>query len=231
MSNLTLRTSLGLVIFLCCVSLSAQRTETRSLSDFCHIKSTASVDVILTQGTACEARIETQNISSDRITTEVINGTLTIGMKRGSSWNSRAKVYLSCRELCSLNISGSGNLESNSGIYTNKLDVFLNGSGDVDCASIAAEQLSVTINGSGNVSLGGTADEVTYNIFGSGDIEARELVAADCQARISGSGDVTLHASRSIKAQISGSGDISYTGNPVEKQTRVSGSGDIRAIR
>ena len=30
-----------------------------------------------------------------------------------------------------------------------------------------------------------------------------------------------------LKARVSGSGDISYSGNPTNKDTKVSGSGDI----
>jgi len=54
-----------------------------------------------------------------------------------------------------------------------------------------------------------------------------ESVVDNVQATVSGSGDVEVYAKNNIRARVNGSGDVYYKGNPAQKDTKVSGSGDI----
>lgn len=87
------------------------------------------------------------------------------------------------------------------------LDIALSGSGDVEGYG-RADRLNVRVDGSGDVDLAGLrVSEAAIEINGSGDVEAAPAQAADVVIR--GSGDVSF-ATRPVRvtSEISGSGRV-----------------------
>lgn len=107
----------------------------------------------------------------------------------------------------------------------------VNGAGDVNITDVRGTRLELRINGAGDMEVSGSIDALDLVVSGAGDVEAGELAAQEVEVRVSGAGDATVRAARSLDATVSGVGDITYLGDPAEKQTRVSGVGDIRAGR
>jgi hypothetical protein len=103
-------------------------------------------------------------------------------------------------------INGSADLEIEN-FAQDKLDVEVNGSGDV-IARGAARRAEITINGSGNADLSGvTGEEARVEIMGSG--EAKIAPSALAEVRIMGSGDVDLVSDTArVESKIYGSGRV-----------------------
>jgi len=209
----------------------AQETETRTLANFERIISTASIDVVITHGISHTARIETENISADKILTESRYGTLTISMQKGNYWNARARVIVSLPHIHAIHLSGTGNVIAESPIKGKKLDVQLTSSGNVTLNLLIVDELTVKLYGTGDMELGGSADEAFIKLSGSGDIQAFGLKTLRCDAEINGSGNIKVLALESIDAFVTGSGDISYKGNPNSERTKSSGQGGIIAVK
>ncbi len=111
------------------------------------------------------------------------------------------------QEIKYLKLSGSGNIASSDTLNLGKIDI--------------------EIDGSGNVTLQGAAHFVTVSLDGSGNIELLELPADSAYVVINGSGNIKVNASKYLKAIINGSGNIYCKGNPVVKETKINGSGYI----
>lgn len=102
-----------------------------------------------------------------------------------------------------------------------------NGSGRSELRGINSVTLRLNLNGSGKIISKGRVDSLYAELNGSGDIKAQKLSARDAIVSLNGSGDIHVCAHSSISASLSGSGDIEVDGNPMKRETRIIGSGDI----
>ena len=82
MNTRTISTFLSLLL----ISLIAigQSTQERRLSNFDKITSLTSFNVVLQKGNSPAVKIEAKNIDPDKITTDVKDGELEIGMEKGT---------------------------------------------------------------------------------------------------------------------------------------------------
>ena len=162
----------------------------------------------------------------DRLTAEVTNGELVLGVKPGTPGILVGKISyeLTLPSLERLEMNGSGDVSSE--ISAAELEVEISGSGDLDIDSIDASSVELDISGSGDVEFSGTADELDVAIDGSGDVRLEDLQSVRAAVDISGSGEVEVAASGSLRVSISGSGSVRYSGSPQLEQD-ISGSGEV----
>src|SRR3972149_2733063 len=201
--------------------------ETRDLPDFSGVKLAIASNVYLTQGSP--QKVELEGIPSDleRITTNIENGYLKIGM---DNWNQRimnnVDVYITVPNIEYLSVSGSGDIMAQTDINTDKIVLNVSGSGKIIIENLTAENIDSHISGSGRINLNGdkTVESYKLKISGSGRLEAEDLEVLSYDVNISGSGNAKVYAVDKIKAQISGSGSVNYNGKP-KLDVHISGSG------
>lgn len=182
-------------------------SDTREVSDFSKIRLTGSGDVIITKGAKREVRVEADDNVIEDVRTDVgDNGTLTLGMKKGSWNNVHLKYIITNPVLEGAEISGSGSITVES---------------DFD-----AKQMHSGISGSGSIRFkSGKTAKHEVRISGSGSVMADAIEADDVAVEISGSGSANVFAKKTLNARISGSGDVYYKGTPeITKSIRGSGS-------
>lgn len=105
--------------------------------------------------------------------------------------------------------------------------ITINGSADVNATGIHGPKINVEVNGSGDVTLSGQAEAVKLEVNGSGDVQARDLKATSVTIEIAGSGDVEVCASKSLSVDIAGSGAVTYYCNPSVVNQDIAGSGEL----
>jgi hypothetical protein len=202
-------------------------TETRDLSGFNKISLDIDADIYYTQDSIYYVEISAQQNVLNVITTEISSGELEIDSKKWIRKHNGIKIIIHSPDLYALDISGSGNIESASGITTTTLELNVSGSGNISLASVHSAELEAKISGSGNITAsGGEATNQKVTISGSGNMEMTGLTANHSDAKISGSGNISVWALDQLRATISGSGDIRYKGNPAVNTT-ISGSGSV----
>lgn len=182
-------------------------SDTRETAEFSKVRLTGSGDVIITKGAKREVRVEADDNVIEDVRTEVgDNGTLTLGMKKGSWNNIHLKFIIVNPVLEGAEISGSGSITVES---------------DFD-----AKQMQSGISGSGSIRFkSGKTAKHDVRISGSGDVKADNIEADDVTVEISGSGSANVFAKKTMNARISGSGDVFYKGTPeITKSIRGSGS-------
>ncbi len=181
-------------------------SETRQVGGFTAVALDlpASVDVVIGDAPAVTLRADDNLLGA--ITTDVVDGELTIGSTTPFSTESEIAVE----------------------VVTPSLDrVEVRGSGSVQATGVSGPSFDVSVRGSGSVKASGSVESLDVTSAGSGTVELFELDAEEADVNVNGSGDVEVTVSRSLRAKVTGSGTVVYDGDPSEVVTDVDGSGSI----
>jgi hypothetical protein len=207
-------------------------TEYRSVSSFSRIRSGMSGNVYVRQDSIYKVEIQAQRNILNVLNTTVSGGELKIDFDYNKHIGNydRIDVYISCPNIESLSLSGSGNIAMTNKCSSSSIDLSISGSGNIRFPEMNTNRLNAKISGSGDIDvLGGWATTLSTQTTGSGDIDVVGLIADYADVRVSGSGDTKVNASEQLDVNISGSGDVYYRGNP-KLHTSISGSGKVRRL-
>ncbi|WP_194776847.1 head GIN domain-containing protein [Pararhodonellum marinum] len=212
------------------ITVLAQRTETRNPGSFTKIHSGGSWDVVVQMGDKDEVRLESTNISLDKVITEVNDNTLKIYLEKGNYRNLGLTIYVTIREVQGIKSAGSGNIKVQSDILTSSLSLGNSGSGKILLKKVFADNLSVGISGSGYIAVaGGTVGEISLSQTGSGDFKGEEISVEKATITKSGSGKTQIGEVESLNVRATGSGNVYYSGSPGNQN--ISSSGSAKVIR
>ncbi|MDC7996198.1 head GIN domain-containing protein [Altibacter sp. HG106] len=203
-------------------------TRTVSTGNYDEIKGVGSIDIHLRKGSEGSISVETDENIQEYVDIEVKGNTLIVKIEKGVNVSSRHGVHVTVpfNDISEISLVGSGDIDTQDPISVEELALKIVGSGDV-ILDINTGKLDADITGSGDIELTGKTVDLEVKVNGSGDFHGYRLMADNVKAKVSGSGDVEVYAKNNIYARVNGSGDVYYKGNPAQKDTKVSGSGDI----
>lgn len=207
-------------------------TQSKPIGDIHGVELHNSFDVILTEGSPSNVKIEAEENLIQYIDLQVENGILNIRTK-DDVWlrtNKPVKIYVTAPAFNRIINTGSGDITSDTRISNDtKLLINGTGSGDIEL-DVDAPEVDVKNTGSGNVKLAGETQKFSGNVTGSGDVRAMNLLAEEADARVTGSGNIDIYSSVKVTASITGSGDIRYKGGAQVVSSSKTGSGDLRKV-
>jgi hypothetical protein len=221
----------------------AMKTETRQVAGFSSIELRGSGEITLQQNPNADGMeslvVEADESVLPRLTSQVKDGRLILNWET-PGWDilgwldwitlpKKARFSITCNQLNSLSMSGSGSLASGE-LHGETLRISISGSGKVNIEGLEYDQLSGSISGSGDFDFKGKARKVDIRISGSGKIRAAGLESEETSIHISGSGYAAVNASKALDVSISGSGEVVYQGTPKISQS-ISGSGKVVAMK
>lgn len=204
--------------------------ENRDVRGFSAVHFAGSGDLSIRQGNEESLSIEADDNILPYIRSDVENGILMIGFRRGVSISTSSPIRytLTVKELDELEVSGSGKTRTGP-LRSQDFRAHLSGSGEIRMDELDAATLRADISGSGNMEIPGKISRQEIHISGSGRYYAADLESQSADVSVSGSGDCTLRVDQSLSAHISGSGSVEYYGNPSVTK-RVSGSGRVHRL-
>jgi hypothetical protein len=204
-------------------------SEVRTVNSFNRIDLKINAEVVVTQGSPQQVRVEAQRNVLDVLETELNGDELQIEFgKVNIRDHDPIKVYITTPNLTEVQLSGSGKIRSGAPLNTPTCVVDVSGSGEVELNFAQATSLRTNLSGSGEMRLSGISQSHNSSTSGSGRISAYNLATQDTYASITGSGRTYVQVSRTLNAEISGSGTVYYRGNPTVS-TRITGSGRVLA--
>lgn len=199
---------------------------TKDVSGFNTVVLSGTGTLIITQGNNESLIVEAEDNIGPNITTSVSNNQLSISQINTPTPTKPVKYYLTVKDLNSIQIDGTGQVESNS-LNTTNLTIKINGAGQSTMTNLKVDLLTIDINGAGKLNLGGTATNQTIKIAGAGNYNAGNLTSKTASISIDGGGNAVIRASDLLNVIINGAGDISYIGNPqITKQ--ITGAGNVK---
>jgi hypothetical protein len=185
-------------------------SSTRSVSGFDKVSVNGAFNVDLTSGASSTKVVVTGSSDVvDRVTTEVKDHTLVVGMRSGTNFFSHSPhVTISMPKLRAFSNSGAG-----------KATISGLGGGD----------FAIENNGVGSITATGRADNLNITLAGAGRVDTTGLDARDATVNNDGVGSVRVRASGNLTATVNGVGEIRYTGNP-HVQSSVNGVGRVSPL-
>lgn len=222
------------ILFLISTSATIFAQKTIDVSDFSGVSLKTSADVYITPGNTFKVTVEGDEETLEDTDIYVRGGMLIIDNKDNNfSWfgnrNRDLEVMITMPKLEEVSVSGSGNLVTKGKFSSERLELNVSGSGDLEIEA-DARQTEASISGSGKIYIKGSTDRLDMSISGSGRIRGEDFKAKTCYAKISGSGSCEIYVEEEIDAKISGSGSIYYDGNPQRVNSHSSGSGKVRKM-
>ncbi len=223
---------LGILIIAGCGKLNAVDgnghviTDTRNVDAFTTVISEGFFDVNVREDTVNEITIEAEQNLIPYIYTGVSGSDLVIKVRNNRRIKNHEPIVITVKttQLNKVKLEGSGNIYCTD-ITADNFDIGLSGSGNIN-VGLTADYLDADLSGSGEIKLSGDVNSSDLDISGSGDISAYEMLQDTCSVDISGSGSMYVHVADLLNVKISGSGKVYYKGSPVVN-TDISGSGEV----
>lgn len=139
--------------------------------------------------------------------------------------NGDSKISGFSGDSLALQLMGSGDL-SFTGRYK-VLSATVQGSGNLELHGGNSDSVTLTMIGSGNISASGNTGSLALDLAGSGDIDAEHLAADQAKVTLQGSGQSTVFVRKEVDLTLRGSGDIHVYGNPRQRASQRSGTGEV----
>ena len=208
-------------------------TKQIKIDDFDRLEVAGSMDVVYKQVKGKPTlEIYTADNIVDLVKTEVVNGTLKIGFKKGYSISyNKLIIRVSSEDINAISLAGSGSIDLANGVKTNKMNISLAGSGDVMGKNIfCQEDLRIALSGSGDVSMQQLAcNQFDVSLAGSGDVLMKDVNVHTAKVSLAGSGCVEMYGKTDKSHfELAGSGEILAAGfEAKEVNISIAGSGDV----
>lgn len=208
-------------------------TKQIRIDDFDRLEVAGSMDVVYKQVKGKPTlEIYTADNIVDLVKTEVVNGTLKIGFKKGYSISyNKLIIRVSSEDINAISLAGSGSIDLANGVKTNKMNISLAGSGDVMGKNIfCQEDLRIALSGSGDVTMQQLAcNQFDVSLAGSGDVLMKDVNVHTAKVSLAGSGCVEMYGKTDKSHfELAGSGEILAAGfEAKEVNVSIAGSGDV----
>jgi hypothetical protein len=181
-------------------------TQQRPVGNFTKVELLGSTDLEVRLGAAPSLAIRADDNILPQLTSRLENGTLILDTRGSFRTHNSPKAFVTVPNIDYLGSRGSGN-SSVSGISNRRLELALQGSGDIKAA--------------------GRTEEVKVSLRGSGNIDARGLSAGSADVSLAGSGNASVVTNGVLNARLMGSGNIYVGGQPSQRNVREAGSGNV----
>ncbi len=181
-------------------------TENREIDSISKIKILAPVDVQISQKKTPSLSVIADDNIVPLVKTEQIDDLFVVSMNGSFSTEHGIKVVIGVSEISQLIVKGSA---------------------DVDVEDALSSELDLQLSGSSDINLTGEVEKLQVKSSGAVSLSAKSLKANHVELTVSGSGDVQVYAGNSIEASVSGMGDVVVYGNPKQRDTSVTGMGEV----
>lgn len=199
--------------------------EERSVENFKGIRVGGAFNVYLKQGDQVQLLVEADENLLPVIRTEVKSGVLVISTEEGIRNATKLNIYISCKTLENLDVSGAAEIIGETPLRMNALEIDASGASDIEL-EIEASRFHIDMSGAAEAEISGKASNMQVDVSGASKLEADELEVAVCNAEASGSSRVKLWVSEKLDVTASGASSVDYTGDPLTN-LKESGAADV----
>ncbi|QOY95039.1 DUF2807 domain-containing protein [Massilia sp. UMI-21] len=184
--------------------------QARALTPFTGVAVRGAVNLTVEAGKSYSMKVHGDPRYIARVTSEVIDGELRLGMKDKSRTNmdSDDRVVVTMPALQTFKGEGAGLLR---------------------LVNMRGERLDVNYRGAGRLAIDGEVRTLRLHAQGVGEVDTRALRTQDADVRFEGIGAVHVYARNRLDADVRGMGNLTYYGNPRVVNKSVSGIGSVTA--
>ncbi|WP_310992072.1 head GIN domain-containing protein [Aequorivita marina] len=205
-------------------------TQERNLTDnFTAIKGSAGLDVYLVQGDKNKLVVEADENIQQYISTEIKNNKLHITTSSNIGWAKAKKVYVTFKELNTIEASSGADVIGNSVIKSQNLSLRSSSGADLE-VEVFSQDLIVKSSSGSEVKVSGKSSSLKADASSGSEIDAEELLVVNCYAEASSGAEVNVNVKNKLDTHVSSGGHIKYYGNPVSVNSNKSYSGSVEKM-
>lgn len=208
-------------------------TEPRAVNNIRAVELDTSGQLTITQGDREALTIEAEDNLMPLLTSELINGTLVLGVQRDHSISATKPIRytLAVKDLAAISVNGSGSLAMSDFATQHPLHIVGSGSGSLEFASIKSGDPTILLSGSGSLNINSLeTGKAALQVNGSGNIELATLQAHSLAARLNGHGSLRVSGqTNNQKVNLMGSGRYEAEGL-TSRAASVSATGSGSAV-
>lgn len=209
------------------LSVFAQETEIRSLSDFSEVSVGEAISVTLIPGNRNEAVVKVRNIDLEDVETDVRGGSLKIELSGNRYRNIDVEITLTYKSIDGIHVSSAADVVTKGPIKSASLDISVSSAAKADL-EIVADKIDVEVSSSGDLELSGKTTSQRVSVSSAGEYHAYELSCDEAYVRASSAGSARINATKKIDAKASSAGSVTYKGEPDKVYVNSSSGGDVR---
>jgi hypothetical protein len=186
--------------------------EERNVGNFSSLDVGGAFKVYLTQGNTEKLVVEADADEIKEIVTEVVGGELRIYTK--SNWHGNfgeMAIYLTFKQLESIDFSGAVEVQSDSPLTFNDLDMDVSGAAEVTLDMTAAK-LDAEFSGASELTFTGTCEKGYIEISGASELAAESMVFTNLVIELSGASEARVNATGELNIDASGASSVRYKG-------------------
>lgn len=231
--HLTIIIAIVLIVSSCNINMGKRGngnvvTQDRNISeDFTGVKSSAGIDVYLTQGDENKVVVETDENLQEYIETSVRNGLLKIGTRKNIRRAKARKVYVTFKELDKIEASSGSSIQATSVIKSQNLSLKASSGAEIEL-EIFSQDLNLRTSSGAEMKISGKASSLAAQASSGSEINAKNLSVLNCIAKASSGAEIDVNVKEQIDAQASSGGEVNYYGNPTTSNSKKSSSGSVR---
>jgi hypothetical protein len=207
------------------------KTESRTAGIFSSVDVSGSIDVYVTQDSACSVKVEADENLMEYIIIKTEGDVLVVEPRDGYnlSGSKHIKVYVSSPIFKRLEVSGASSIASESMLTSSEaITIQISGASDTKL-ELKAPKVSIDISGASTAILKGQ----TKDLFIEGSVASHakcfELLSENADVDVAGASNADVFASVKLNAEASGASDVRYKGNAAVNQN-TSGAGSIKKV-
>jgi hypothetical protein len=205
-------------------------TEEREVTaDFTEVRGSAGLDVYLTQGDENKIVVEADENLLQYIETDIEGGKLHVTTSENIGHSKAKKVYVTFKELNTVEASSGADVTGNSVIKSQNLSLKSSSGADLEVEVFAQEIIAKTSSGA-DLKVSGKATSLNADASSGSELDAKELLVINCIAEASSGAEVTVNVHDKLETHVSSGGDINYYGNPVSVNSNKSHSGSVHKM-
>ncbi len=201
--------------------------QERAIGSFSGIEVGGAFKVFLTQGDKEHLVVEADENLLELIETEVRGNTLKITTSKDIKNSSAMNVYVTFKDLNSLDVSGACHLTSENKLKLGDLDLDCSGASDI-MLKLSADKVNLDCSGASQMELYGMAESMDLDISGASQLDAADFEVKVCNADVSGASHGKVFVTGELSADVSGAGSLKYKGDAVIRDHEVSGAGSLK---
>ena len=205
-------------------------TEERAVtSDFTEVRGSAGLDVYLTKGSENKIVVEADENLLQYIETDIENGKLHVTTSENIGHSKAKKVYITFKELNTVEASSGADVTGNSVIKSQNLTLKSSSGADLEVEVFAQDLIAKSSSGA-DLKVSGKATSLNADASSGSELDAKELLVINCNAEASSGAEVTVNVQDKLETHVSSGGDINYYGNPVSVNSNKSHSGSVHKM-
>ena len=205
-------------------------TEDRTVSgDFTEVRGSSGLDVYLSQGEENKIVVEADENLMQYIETDIENGKLIVTTSHNIGHSESKKVYVTYKQLNSIEASSGADVIGNSVIKSENLSLKSSSGAELKVEVFSKDLTAKTSSGS-DMEISGKASSLNADASSGSELDAKELLVINCNAEASSGAGITVNVKEKLETHVGSGGNIDYYGNPISVNSNKSHSGSVNKM-